>query len=632
MNNNNYSWALICIPALFSDFAVAEELPMEEVNVTAYRTAMPEQKVGASTVSLDADSLLRQGIDVVADALAQAPSISVSSSGGPGSLTQIRIRGQEADHTLVLLDGIRINDPTTGFVDFANLRMDGISKIEIVYGPQSMVYGGDALAGVVNIITEAADDGVSGSVSTQYGSNDTYGYDASIAGGYTSENVRVYGTALLNHYDTDGISAASEQRGNTESDPYQSDTAHVKVGLDIGQTKLWAVYHKGKNVVDFDTDDYSTGLVQDEPDGFRNVQERHSTYQLVGVSQHFDENSKIQLTYLTTDDDVHTESYSAWSTPAGMSPYDSRGQRERIDGFVHLQFTDAQSIQFGVNLQEESVSTSYFMEQTSDTEGAYIQWLGDFNALNLSLGIRQDDDDSFGNFTTYRATFSYQLTDSWRVISSYGTGFKAPSLFELYDFGGNPDLEPEESESMDIAAEYQTDGMNLHIGLFQQDTDNLIRSIGSYPNSQMQNVDKSTAKGAELTWAANLAHDILLNTSYTYIDAVEKTNNSGIITESDALRVPDNQFHIDVSWLANEQWELWGRFDWVDSRTDYNWYFESYPELDTYTLVGLGANYTPLESLLIQLTMDNALDEEYESVQGFGTLGRTITVKVRYSF
>jgi len=314
---------------------VNAEDALEETNVTAYKIPVAASDVGTTSITLDGEMLEQQGIEFVADALRKVPSIAVSSSGGHGSYTQIRIRGQEANHTLVLIDGIRLSDPVTGGVDLANLKTAGIAKIEILLGAQSMMHGADAIGGVINIITHYPEDGVNGLLSTGVGSHNTKTNNLSISAG----TEHVFASAAISSYSTDGISAGSEHNGNTEEDPYDSKSAHLTAGIKFGGFKLWTVYHRDDNELHFDTDGtdangYYTGLVSDEPLGIDNMQVRDSEYALVGISHNFADRLTLQATVASSKDTNETQSYSAWS-PTNISFYETQGERDRAEALIN---------------------------------------------------------------------------------------------------------------------------------------------------------------------------------------------------------------------------------------------------------------------------------------------------------
>ena len=620
-----YGVATIALAPLFAASTLAENITIDEINITAHRTAVSADQLGSTSVTLNGDELRAQGVTFISDALRRAPGVSLASNGGSGALTQIRLRGQESNHTLVLLDGMRINDPVTGFVDLANLRLSGVARIEILYGPQSALYGTDASGGVIHIISNGGDEH-SLAASAEVGSNNSA--NASISTSFDSENV--YGGMQFSHHQTDGISAASEARGNRERDGYESNTINFQLGARIGGFDLNIVGFDSRNLVGFDTDDFSTGLVMDEPAGFENEQDRHSQYYRLSASyRSIDERFTVTAAQTNGEDRNATSSYSpgypSWGIPQGMQDYLATGERDYSELMTSYRFSDAAQLVVGIDQLEEVVGTTYFATQSISSNSVFSQLMGTLGNLNYSIGARNDEHDRFGSELSYRGTVRYALSPALSIRSSYGTGFKAPSLFELYDFGGNPNLKPEISKGADLGIEWGTPSLSLSATLFQQETEQLIRSVGAFPSSMMQNVDSSRAKGLELQYAQTVGSAWQIQANYTLTDATEFNP-----AEQPALRVPKHQAFGMLDWQLTERFSAWTQVHYTGARTDYNWLFATYPSLDSYTTIDVGTRYQLSDQLAVTLNLKNLTDKDYESVTGFGQLGRTASLIVSY--
>ena len=622
-----WSAGAISVAAFLSTSLYAEEQSLEEINVTAHRMPVAADQLGSTSFSLLGSELREQGIYFVSEALQRAPGVSLASNGGAGALTQIRLRGQEANHTLVLLDGMRINDPVTGFVDLANLRLTGVARIEILYGPQSVLYGTDASGGVIHIITNSGKEQSLG-LSAEVGSNQTA--RAAISGSFDNETF--YGGLQYSHYQTDGISAASEARGNSEKDRYESDAANVQLGARLNGFDINLVGYDSRNTVGFDADDLTTGLPIDEAPGFENLQDRHSQYLRASASfATSDDSFSLMIAHTQGKDTNETSSYSpgypSWGIPAGMQDYLAEGEREYSEVTANYRFSDAAQLLIGADKLDEEVGTTYFAKQSVSSNSVFAQLMGETKAISYSLGLRHDDHDRFGTELSYRGTLRYQLSTDFSLRASYGTGFKAPSLFELYDFGGNPQLKPETSKGADIGLDWQHNDITLSATLFQQDTKQLIRSVGSFPNSQMENVDSSKAKGLALEYQQQFASAWQFSANYTFTDAKEYNPQP-----QPALRVPKHQAYAMVNWQIVEQTAIWTQLRYTGDRTDYNWLFANYPTLDSYVTLDVGARYQVTNEFAVNFGVNNLMDEDYESVTGFGQLGRTASLIVSYSF
>lgn len=598
---------------------------IDEVLVTGTRTDIALSDTPITAYKIDTASLREQGITDVIEALKRVPSLSITQTGGRGTLTQVRIRGQEANHVLVLLDGMRLNDPVTGFVDFANLRLNGIESIEVVPGAQSLIYGGDASGGVIHLISKQADrfafeaDYATGSNNLEERS--TFG---SIAAGPFS--------AMIRHSkaSTDGTSAAASWRGNSERDGYQSEQNHARIALDTSNFKLSYQQRDGSHFTEFDTDDYITGLPIDEPVGFNNRQHRNDEEALSKIDWQI--SSSLNLVAQRSEGQYRseTQSYSpgfpSWGIPAGMQPYNTHGTSQRDSAYISVQ-SGSHQFTLGVDKNEYSVTTSYFSTQTAEDEAGYIEWSGQFGRLNINAGARHDRSDEFGNETTYRGAVSFAVNDNLRIRSSLSTGFNPPTLFEMYDFGGNPDLNAEYSESIDLGLDYEFDHGNLSVVLFDQRTDDLIRSVGAFPNSRMENVDRSEVQGIELTGLWNVSEYLTTELSLTSLKAREFRPD-----EQNAIRVPEQTAYLSADWQLSSRLSAGAAVHYYGERTDYNWALASNTQLEAYTT---GSAYVRLEMgshFALTARVDNLWDEQYELVEGYGSLGRTTLVRAELRF
>lgn len=593
---------------------------IDDVLVTGTRTNIALSDTPITAYKIDTTSLREQGITDVIEALKRIPSLSITQTGGRGTLTQVRIRGQEANHVLVLLDGMRLNDPVTGFVDFANLRLNGIERIEVVPGAQSLIYGGDASGGVVHLISRQADrfaleaDYATGSNNLEERS--TFG---SISGGPFS--------AMIRHSkaSTEGTSAAAIWRGNLERDRYQSEQNHARITLDISSLKLSYQQRNGSHFAEFDTDDFTTGLPIDEPVGFNNRQHRNDEEALSKVDWHI--SSSVNLVAQRSEGTYRseTQSYSPgfpnWGIPAGMQPYNTHGTSRRDSAYIRIR-GGSQQLTLGVDKNEHSVTTSFFLPQSAEDEAGYVEWSGQFGRINVNAGVRHDRSDEFGNETTYRGAASFAFNDNFSIRSSLSTGFNPPTLFEMYDFGGNPDLSAEYSESIDLGFDYEFDHGTLTVVLFDQRTDDLIRSVGAFPNSRMENVDRSAVQGIELTGLWNVSEHLSTELSVTTLKAREFRPD-----EQDAIRVPEQTAYLSADWQLNSRLSAGASVHYYGERTDYNWALATNSKLEAYAS---GAAYIRLEMgshFALTARVDNLWDEQYELVEGYGSLGRTVIVR-----
>jgi len=617
--------SFILLPlAVTSSLALAENA-LNEILVTGTRSIHSVEDSPITSYQIDANALRQQGLSDVIDALQRVPSLSVTQAGGRGTLAQIRIRGQEANHVLVLLDGMRLNDPVTGFADFANLRLNGIERIEVVPGAQSLIYGGDASGGVVHLISKSAESFALEADWTR-GSNNLRERSAfaNLSSGALSASIR------HSKVSTDGISSAATWRGNPESDGYRSEQNHARVALNFDEITISYQQRNGGHFTAFDTDDYASGLPIDEPPGFNNAQRRNDEESMSSFTWDLDSQVTLAAEKSKGSYRSFTSSYSpgfpSYGIPAGMSPYDTQGVRERSSVYLSFAFENTQ-LTVGGDQTQQRVSTSYFSRKESKEEGVYLEWSANYDALFLNAGLRKDSSDDFGSETTYRAAFGYSLSERMSLKSSISTGFNPPTLFELYDFGGNPDLQAERSKSIDIGFDYQFNHGQTSVILFEQVTDNLIRSVGSFPSSRMENVDRSEVKGIELSVAWQLTHSLSSDFVATISKAREFKPN-----EQAAIRVPEQTASVSLDWEASDELSFGGSINYYSERTDYNWALATNTSLDAYTSGSAYARYELGSSITLVARIDNIWDERYEWIEGYGTPGRTALLRTELRF
>ncbi|NTV94223.1 MAG: TonB-dependent receptor [Thiobacillus sp.] len=593
---------------------------IDEVVVTATRIAQPISHTGSSVRVLSADELLERGVRFVADALMEIPSLSVSSQGPRGSLTQVRVRGNEANHVLVLIDGMRVGNASTGEFDFANLGLEGVDKIEVLLGPQSTLYGSDAMAGVISITTRKGGDGFAGDVRAGVGSLSTRTGSARISGGRQGWNYSI----TANRYLTDGISAASEAKGNSERDGYDTRSANLKFGYDHERFQTWVVYNYDKSRYDFDAEDYMTGLAIDEPANRQRSKTDGLSWNLAVPLFDGRMSNRLQVSKTQNDQDIYSVFFGSGST------YVTETDRVVVEYQGSYKINDRHALQFGAERAKEKLLAvgdySYF-DKEAVLAGTYLQWLTTLGRLDLSLGTRWDDHDDFGLHNTYRVTANYRIDDALRLHAAYGTGFKAPSLQELYDtsYGGNPDLRPEETVSGELGLEYRTRKHHAGITVFDQDTDNLIRYVGPYPSGVNQNIDQASSRGVEVN-AGTVLGDWQLDANLAWVDADE--TRAGVTRSR--LRVPEWSGSLLASYYMASG-RLWAQALYRGDRRDTN-FVTGDVTLKGYWLFNAGASFELATNLTLTARIDNLADKRYEEVYSYGAPGRTGMVTVDWRF
>ncbi|MBL1260368.1 MAG: TonB-dependent receptor [Thiotrichaceae bacterium] len=593
-------------PAALADTTVS----LPPIVISASRIEQPITSVGSSVVLLAADELRERGVKYVADALLEVPSLLVTSTGNRGSQTQIRMRGSEANHILILVDGIRMSDAATGEFDLTQMTLEGIEKIEVLMGPQSTLYGNDAAAGVISITTIKGKDGFKGNVNVTVGALGSRSTATQISDGYNGWHYMVATSNLT----TDGISAANEKNGNSEKDGFEQEGYKLKAGYDHDSFQTWINFNQNDSAYEFDGWDGLNGVATDSTTNKQDQKTQGIAWTIAAPA--INGRLKSQLQFSNTKNNTESD--------AGFGPSFRYTDRDVIDYQGSFVLSENHTLQYGAESTNESFRSASFKHDLSMT-GAYLQLLSNFGSLDVSLSARSENHDNFGRHSTHRATLSYKLDSTWRIKSTYGTGFKTPTLTELHDatWGtNNPLLKPEESASAEVGLEYRTNNYYNSITLFKHETSNLIRSVGAWPNSQLENVNKADNTGIELT-AGTSWGEFEVNSAFTWLDASE-TDTTGI--ESERLRVPKLASNITASYqLTNGR--IWGQALYRDEILDIG--ANTVPD---YWLFHIGASYDVTNNMTLSGRVENLADKDYEEIFSYGTRGRTGSVSVAWRF
>lgn len=625
--------ALLLQPALAALAADVDD-GVEDVVVSANRIAQETSRIGDSVTVISAKEQRRSQKTVVSDLLASTPGVTVSRNGGLGGTTSLRIRGAETDQTVVLIDGVKLNDPSqaSGGYNFANLLTSDVAHIEVLRGPQSTLWGSQAIGGVVNIVTPVPEGPLSGAVSAEGGTHDTASLRAHAQAGGDRFAWRVGG----NYLTSDGVSSFSRELGGREQDGYRNVGFNARGILHISDNvsaEIRSTWSDGRTEFDgFPAPLYS----------FADTPEYATTEELVSYAglniNAFDGRLENRIGFAYTDTDRHN------TDPSSTVPttFDATGRNERWEYQGTLRISEQLSAIVGLESERSELSTvspsSFDPNPTPLTGDVQIDSIyGQLNAtlfdvLSLSAGVRYDDHDTFGSHTTSRASAAWSVTPSTILRTSYGEGFKAPTLYQLYSQYGNQSLEAEEAESWDAGIEQHLFDKKLVVSAtyFDRDTTNMIDfvSLATFPFGRYENVQKANAKGVELTLAAQITERLAFSANYTNMDAENTARGTANFGRSLARR-PNETTNAQLSYdwafglsTAVAVQHAGRSFDSIS-----NTYV-----LDGYTLVDLRAAFEVTDSLEVYGRIENAFDEKYETVRRYGTLGRAFYAGLRQSF
>lgn len=609
--------------------AAGDAVVLDEIVVSASRVPMKASKVGSTVTVITAEELEERGDRYVSDVLRDVPGLSVSRTGSFGALTEIYIRGTEADHTLVVVDGVEINDPSSGSkVDFGELLISDIERIEILRGSQSALWGSDAIGGVINIVTKKGKGDINGFVSAEGGSFGSLKSNAAIRGG----NDWVHGSLALSKYKTNGISQADESLGNSEEDGHEAQSANAKLGFTPTENLTIDLFGRYNHSF-LQTDSFvgGVGAVDADQDS-----ETHQRYGMVSAKYDlFDGAWTHQLRAAYSQDDSNYRTNKA-------TTFNATGSKEKYDYQTTTRFETpdvAKANHVATLLLEREVDE---IDTTSLTTGAVevetnsiaLEYnLSLWGSLHLSASGRHDDNDTFKDANTYRLTAAYEIKN-WggRLHTSFGTGVKNPTLTQLYGFSGNfvgnPDLTPESNEGWDVGYEqiFWDDRAAIDVTYFKNKVDDLIVGSG---NTAVNLNGISPAEGIEVGLDVDLTDNLLLAASYTYTNAETADGTEQVRRARHIASMNLNYAFLDDRANVNLGVDFNGAQK--DFEFDSSWN-RSIVELGSYTLVNLQGRYDVTENVELFARGENLLDEDYQEVLTYGTPGISAYAGMKVKF
>ena len=584
----------------------AGDASMITVVATGLPAAVDETGQPVTVIGLDEIESV-QGPDLTR-VLSRLPGTTLTRNGGQGGFTGVRVRGAASEQVLVLIDGVKVNDvaaPGGGF-DFANLLAGSVERVELLRGPNSVVWGSEAMGGVMNLATRAPDGIVA---SAEYGGDDTV--YATLGGGLRGESLEA-GIAA-SYLDSDGFSAA---RGGMENDGFRQWQVTGRARYDLaGGIVLTANGRYADGRLDQD------GYEWVPPYAFVDTADRQDTTEWSGRVgfEYAGDRLTLRGGYGLSDTErLYTgESY-------GDYPYRTKGRAERAELFGQYVVGGPVRIDFGADREWTRFDDSGTHENAHLTSGhAMIGWYTP--VVTLAAGARYDDHSRFGGEWTFGANGFVRLVSDLRLRASYGEGFKAPSLYQLYGYYGDLDLSPETSKGYDIGIEKgRRDGpFFAGLSLFHRDSRNLIDF--DLFNSVYYNIGKARAQGVELELAARPSQSLRTGVVYSFVDTEDRTPGS-FYEGNDLNRRPRHALTASTDWTAPVL-ELALAVDLRlvgDSFDDRG----GFTRLDGYATVDLRASL-PLGPVELYGRVENLFDARYETVAGYNTARRGAYVGAR---
>ncbi|MBI0476780.1 TonB-dependent receptor [Sphingomonas sp. MA1305] len=592
----------------------------DEIIVTAARVEQAASEVGQAVTVVTRDEIDRRQAVSVADLLSTTPGVTVTRNGSLGGFTGVRLRGAEAEQTLVVIDGVRVNDPSSpgGGFDFANLLSASVERVEVLRGPNSVPWGSQAIGGVVNVITEAPTERLKARAGVEYG----YADSVFAQGGVSGRSGAFSGALTGGYLRSDGISAAAD---GSERDGYRQYGATARLGIDFTDgigLDLRGYWADSKT----ETDGYPAPnyVLADDP-SYSTAQE---LYGYAGLHANF-VNFRNRVAFTIAD--INRDTYAG----AGATPSPFRGRSERYEYQGDFQPIEQVRVVGGVE-HEDSRYRDASLRRSVGVTSVYGELIvKPIRPLTITGGVRNDDHDTFGNHTTFGADAALALASATTLRASYGEGFKAPTLYQLYSDYGNTRLDPETAKNYDLGVEQGLLGGRATIGAtyFHRDTRNQIGFRGcsraeqgaagsicaNRPFGVYDNIQRTRAEGVEVAIGLRPVDALTVSANFSYIDSQNRTPGTSFGT--DLLRRPKETAAFVVDYRLPFGLGIGGTVQIVGDSVDSDSYGNRV-QVDGYALASIRAELPLGDRFSVYGRIDNLTDERYFTVAEYGTYGR----------
>jgi vitamin B12 transporter len=593
-------------------------------NIIVTGTRIPTQiseSLSAVTLFQRADIERLQASDLF-DLMSHVPGSSLVRNGGRGSSTSMSLRGNQSDHTLFLMDGVRIGSATTGGAALAAINLSTVQRIEIIRGPKSNLYGADAIGGVVNIITRKTDSSRVLNVEAGFGSNGTQ--DTTILLGANGDKYSL--TTVVNRLYTDGIDNTESKAGiNGDDDGFTKDSMAINYQYQATDSALWKVtYNQNDTKADYDNncsigswpnsspvdcDIYSSGEVSALASTMdMNISEQWQTSFQIGHT--IDEGSErarnIDLSTTNNGGKFNTKKTEAtWVNTLGLAA--------------------GQALMLGLDYQKEEVdSSTVYDEESRENSAGFAQFQMQLGAIDTNLGIRYDDNEQFGSHTTASILAGIDLSETFRLVGSFGEGFKAPTFNDLYYPGfGNASFVPEESKNIEIGLNADLGNVSATLAFFNNNIENLIQyNSATFASDQTAEVEIT---GLEFNVNTEVS-GWTLSLSGAVIDPENKSNGKLL------RRRAEQSMTFDAGTTLN------GVAIGISVRSESHRYDDAANtvRLGGYTTTAMRASYRINDNWLVKARVNNLTDKNYVTASSFSLgnympLGREAMITVAYT-
>jgi vitamin B12 transporter len=621
-----------------------EEIPQlhYEIVVTATRLETSSREIASSITVITKQEVEQMRKATILEILADALGVGIVQNGGMGGASSLFLRGANSEHTLIMLDGVELNDPMapSRSADTTHLLADSIERIEILQGPQSTLYGSDALGGVINIITNKGQEQVTGFVQAFGGSYATLNSSVHINGGIDKFFFSL-GTSYLK---TKGFSAAGDAYdGNSEKDGYQNFTLSGRfVYSPINNLDFDLIVRRINTKTDIDN---FGGAFGDDPNNVQDYDAFFIKGQIRSLLLNNRWEQKLEISFVDHNrthenpvDEIH---------PFESDASEFKSTMWKLDWQHNIFFHEKNTLTFGIDHQLEKGKSEYVSEslmgifsslfplRKAHTSGVYIQdYLKIAGRFFATLGARLDHHNQTGTALTYRIAPAYIIQGTGtKLRTTYGTGFKSPSLYQLYAPGnswgpiGNTGLKPEESKAWELGLEQSLfrEKVLLEMTYFNSSYKNLIDFdfLKGYIN-----IGRAFSNGFELALKAKPTDIIYISASYASTVAKDKDTGDYL------LRRPKEKFFASLNYhfLFFNDTATTEIYTGEREDMDFSTWPSSRTTLASYTLLNIVLAFSISESFQVFGRLDNALDEKYEVIKGYGAPGFSFYGGIKLAF
>ena len=578
---------------------------VKEIIVKGARIDISEDNFGSSIFILDSEEIRLRGLRSAIDAISSSPGVTAKKNGSFGGVGSVRIRGASSSQTLVLIDGIPVNDASSpgGGYNFEYLDTSNIDRIEVLRGSQSTLWGSDAIGGVVNIYTKSADKN-SINLLSEIGSFGLRKINSEL--GIVSNSSKFL--FLVDDTSLDGISKADKKDGNVEKDGFETNSYSFKGDIDLYNIQIKGLLSYIKSDVEYDSFGFVTG-VQDGD-------ERSITEEFIGnltiKFNLFDD--KLVNTFSVNQSDISRDYFTNDNLTFGAD-----GERKLYRYQGNTGFGEFNKIAFGLEKEESSVNA----DKLSIDSYFFLYQFQPIKDLVISAGIRNDDNKGFNSKTTRKISAAYRVFENLSIKTSWGEGFKVPTIFQTTFFccgaeSANTNIRPEESTSYDLGFDFSLkDKFSFSLVYFKKDINDQINfsfGLGGY-----ENIDFVESDGFEISVNSKISEEINLYLNYSYIDSIDGRGQR-------LINIPKDSGELALTY--NSSFNLSGSLTIKYNGSEIG----TYGNLDSWSRADINLFYKLNNFSEVYFRVENLLDKNYQQVFGYGTPDRSGLVGVKVNF